>query len=166
METRRGAPCAPAVTLRLFATGGFPPSRDTNSRAGPILVCIPRFGPSALLTTAQRFCWSRFGTLAAGSLSPPTSWANIRAVGPSWFAHIRSGLSSPAHGLRASKKEMTLDCPFRNPLQSRVIPVRSCYLTSFWLPLFLSDLHNQSIHFLNLLLNDINCSALRIIPHT
>jgi len=68
--------------------------------------------------------------------------------------------------LQKGQKEMTLDCPFRNPLQSRVIPVRSCYLTSFWLPLFLSDLHNQSIHFLNLLLNDINCSALRIIPHT
>ena len=26
---------------------------------------------------------------------------------------------------------MTLDCPFRNPLQSRVISVRSCYLTSY-----------------------------------
>ena len=34
---------------------------------------------------------------------------------------------------------MTLDCPFRNPLQSRVIPVRSCYLTSFCVPLFLLD---------------------------
>lgn len=29
------------------------------------------------------------------------------------------------------KKEMTLDCPFRNPLQSRVISVLSYYLTSY-----------------------------------
>ena len=29
------------------------------------------------------------------------------------------------------QKEMTLDCPFRNPLQSRVIPVLSYYLTSY-----------------------------------
>ena len=36
---------------------------------------------------------------------------------------------------------MTLDCPFRNPLQSRVIPVRSCYLTSFCVPLFLQNGH-------------------------
>ena len=36
---------------------------------------------------------------------------------------------------------MTLDCPFRNPLQSRVISVHSCYLTSFWLPLFLQNCH-------------------------
>lgn len=32
---------------------------------------------------------------------------------------------------RQDKKEMTLDCPFRNPLQSRVIPVLSYYLTSY-----------------------------------
>ena len=36
---------------------------------------------------------------------------------------------------------MTLDCPFRNPLQPRVISVHSCYLTSFWLPLFLQNCH-------------------------
>ena len=28
------------------------------------------------------------------------------------------------------KKEMTLDCPFCNPLQSRVISGAPCYLTS------------------------------------
>ena len=32
---------------------------------------------------------------------------------------------------RPTKKEMTLDCPFRNPLQSRVISVLSYYLTSY-----------------------------------
>ena len=32
---------------------------------------------------------------------------------------------------RPTKKEMTLDCPFRNPLQSRVIPVLSYYITSY-----------------------------------
>jgi len=44
---------------------------------------------------------SRCGTLAAGSLSPATAPTNIRGCAPPWFAGIRSGLSSPAHGLRA-----------------------------------------------------------------
>ena len=49
---------------------------------------------------------------------------------------------TPARGrLLFCTKEMTLDCPFRNPLQPRVISVRSCYLTSFWLPLFLLNSH-------------------------
>lgn len=43
--------------------------------------------------------------------------------------------------LLLTEKEVTLDCPFCNPLQSRVTSVHSCYLTSFWLPLFLLICH-------------------------
>ena len=41
------------VTLHLFATYGFPPTQNTNVWAAPILICIFRFGPAVLLTTAQ-----------------------------------------------------------------------------------------------------------------
>ena len=43
------------VTLCLFATRGFPPTRAQNRFAPQILVFRLRFGPSALLTTASRF---------------------------------------------------------------------------------------------------------------
>ena len=106
------------------ATCGFPPSRDTNSRALPVLVCIPRSGPSALLRTPPRYD-SRCGTLAAGSLSPATAPTNIRGCAPPWFAGIRSGLSSPAHDASALC-DSRCGCSRRGhkPLRLRANPVR------------------------------------------
>lgn len=42
------------ITLRLFATRGFPATRAQNRFAGKSSVFRPRSGPSALLTTAPR----------------------------------------------------------------------------------------------------------------
>lgn len=53
--------------------------------------------------------------------------------------HLRVKSKNGPAAVQTCKKEMTLDCPFRNPLQSRVIPVLSYYLTSIWLPPFLLD---------------------------
>ena len=64
---------------------------------------------------------------------------------------------------------MTLDCPFRNPLQSRVISVRSYYLTSFWLPLFLLDGHTPrpslAQRFRNTLFNHFFSPLIGGTPH-
>ena len=43
------------ITLRLFATRGFPTTQAQNRFAMQILVFRLRSGPSALLTTALRF---------------------------------------------------------------------------------------------------------------
>ena len=45
--------CAYDVTLRLFATPGFPAAPGADSQFATGLVCARRSGPSGLLTTAQ-----------------------------------------------------------------------------------------------------------------
>jgi len=73
------------------ATRGFPSSRDTNSRAMPVLVCIPRSGPSALLRTPPRY-YSRCGGCATRGF-PSSRDTNSRAI-PVLVCIPRSGPSA------------------------------------------------------------------------
>ena len=83
------------------ATGdSFSASGQTRFRLRRPLGSALRSGAISLLRSPPRYN-SRCGTLAAGSLSPATAPTNIRGFAPAWFVGIRSGLSSPAHGLRA-----------------------------------------------------------------
>ena len=73
------------VTLRLFATPGFPPSR-TGLRAAMRPCARPRCGPSGLLTTAPRFSESTQRACPGGEPPgyPPTQLKCRHSFPASW----------------------------------------------------------------------------------
>ena len=112
------------------ATGdSFSASGQTRFRLRRPLGSALHSGAISLLRSPARYN-SRCGTLAAGSLSPATAPTNIRGCAPAWFVGIRSGLSSPAHGLRAMRFTLRLFATrgfaATRGTNSRAVPVLVC----------------------------------------
>lgn len=105
----RGAQCAPGSpdgNRRGLVRSAPPPGTAGRASAANVPAAHWRIAAFRVLARCSRrlraSLLSRYGTLAAGSLSPPAPGTNSRGSAPPWFAPIRSGLNSPARGLRAS----------------------------------------------------------------
>ena len=68
------------VTLRLFATRGFAPTRAKPASASRRLGFCPRFAPSALLTTAQRFFYGSVSMTVILLAASPVSSLTISMI--------------------------------------------------------------------------------------